>query len=85
MTSTFSSLLNGLLFAGALTVALWTVLHFIPRRALNAATRYVIWLSPLPTGRAASIWLQSQWCRCSSSTISACANCRILRQRICTY
>jgi beta-lactamase regulating signal transducer with metallopeptidase domain len=43
MTSTFSGLLNGLLFAGTLTAAVWVALRFVPRRTLNAATRYVIW------------------------------------------
>src|SRR5580698_8070857 len=43
MYPVLSAVLNGLILATALTIAVSLALRLTPRRNLNAATRYVIW------------------------------------------
>jgi beta-lactamase regulating signal transducer with metallopeptidase domain len=43
MNAAWSALANGAVLSIPLTAAVWLTLRLIPRRALNAATRYAIW------------------------------------------
>src|SRR5580692_3271381 len=43
MSAILAALINGGIAGAAVTVAVWLVLSIAPRRALNAATRYVVW------------------------------------------
>src|SRR5437763_332531 len=43
MNRALAALVNGGLLSGLLTVVVWLVLRIVPRRMLNAATRYAVW------------------------------------------
>jgi beta-lactamase regulating signal transducer with metallopeptidase domain/protocatechuate 3,4-dioxygenase beta subunit len=43
MTGIFAALLNGMIVSVVLCGLIWLVLRVIPRRAMNAATRYAVW------------------------------------------
>jgi Ca-activated chloride channel homolog len=47
MTSVLAALINGAVLSAPLTVAVWLGLRLVPRRGLNAATRYVVWWATL--------------------------------------
>src|SRR5207244_3387688 len=47
MNSFLAALVNGAIAGGVFTAIVWVVMAFLPRRLLNAATRYVIWWATL--------------------------------------
>jgi len=47
MTAILAALINGGIAGAAITMAVWLALSIAPRRALNAATRYVVWWTAL--------------------------------------
>ena len=47
MNTVFPALVNGAILSALLTAALWLALRLIPRRVLNAATRYAVWWAAL--------------------------------------
>lgn len=47
MNRVLSALVNGAALSLALTAAVWLLLRIVPRRLLNAATRYAVWWAAL--------------------------------------
>ena len=47
MNRILAALVNGAALGALVTAAVWLVLGVIPRRVLNAATRYVLWWATL--------------------------------------
>src|SRR5579872_230364 len=43
----FAALLNGAILSALATVLIWLSMRIAPRRALNAATRYLVWWATL--------------------------------------
>jgi beta-lactamase regulating signal transducer with metallopeptidase domain len=52
-----SALLNGAILSAPLAAAVWLALRLIPRRVLNASTRYVIWWVTLAFSLALPVFL----------------------------
>jgi uncharacterized protein (TIGR03435 family) len=47
MNAVFPALVNGAILSALLTAAVWLALRLVPRRVLNAATRYAVWWAAL--------------------------------------
>src|SRR5271168_495625 len=46
-SSVFTAVLNGLIPSLLLTATVWLAMRLLPRRTLNAATRYLLWWTTL--------------------------------------
>jgi Ca-activated chloride channel homolog len=52
MTSVLAALVNGAILSAPLTAVVWLALRLVPRRGLNAATRYAVWWATLAIATA---------------------------------
>jgi Ca-activated chloride channel family protein len=52
MTSVLAALVNGAILSAPVTAAVWLALRLVPRRGLNAATRYAVWWTTLAIATA---------------------------------
>ena len=56
MNAILAALVNGAIVGAALTAALWLGLLAVPRRTLNAATRYAAWWAALAIAVLLPVW-----------------------------
>ena len=59
MNSILAAMVNGAILSAAVTAAEWLALGLMPRRGLNAATRYAVWWAAL-AARSRSIAVSFQ-------------------------